>query len=48
MVVFLEMIFCEFPLERFSVTYAKETMINEWDARGIEINEGVHSLGWEG
>jgi hypothetical protein len=29
------------------VTYAIETLINEWDARGIEINEGEHSLGWE-
>ena len=37
----------EFIVEIFLVTYARETLINEWDARGTEINEGVHSLGWE-
>jgi hypothetical protein len=35
-----------FPTERFMVTYARETLINEWDAQGTNINEGVNSLGW--
>jgi hypothetical protein len=28
------------------VTYAKNTLINDWDAQGSEKNEGVNSLGW--
>jgi hypothetical protein len=28
------------------VTCARETLLNEWDARGAESSEGVHSLGW--
>jgi hypothetical protein len=35
----------EFPIERFLVTCARETLINGWDARWTESNEGVHSLG---
>jgi hypothetical protein len=38
----------DFPAERFLVFCARETLINEWDARGNEISEGVHSLGWTG
>jgi hypothetical protein len=38
----------EFPVERFLVTCARETLINEWDTRWTESSEGVHSLGWEG
>jgi hypothetical protein len=33
---------------RFLVTYARETLINEWDTRWTERSEGVHSLGWVG
>jgi hypothetical protein len=47
-VVFLEASSHEFPAERFLVTCARETLINEWDAQGTEISEEVHSLGWEG
>jgi hypothetical protein len=47
-VVFLATSSFEFPAERFLVTYAREILINEWDARGTDISEGVHSLGWEG
>jgi hypothetical protein len=45
-VVFLEVSSLEFPVEIFLVTYARETLINEWDAQWIESGEGVHSLGW--
>jgi hypothetical protein len=45
---FLAAISLEFPVERFLVAYARETLINKWDAQGIEIIEGVHSLGWTG
>jgi hypothetical protein len=38
----------EFPAERFLATCARETLINEWNAQGIEIIEWVHSLGWAG
>ena len=38
----------ELPIERFLVTYSRETLINEWDARGTKRSEGVHSLGWAG
>jgi hypothetical protein len=48
LIVFLAAISLEFPAERFLVTCARETLINEWDARGTEISEGVHSLGWTG
>jgi hypothetical protein len=48
LVVFLAASSLEFPTEIFLVTYARETLINEWDDRGTEINEGVHSLGWTG
>jgi hypothetical protein len=48
LVFFLSTSSLEFPTERFLVTCAIETMINEWDTRGTEINEGVHSLGWAG
>jgi hypothetical protein len=41
----------EFPwvflVERFLVTCARETLINEWDDRWTMISEGAHSLGWE-
>jgi hypothetical protein len=48
LVVFLAVHSLEFLVEKFLATYARETLINEWDTQGIEINEGVHSLGWEG
>jgi hypothetical protein len=48
LIVFLAAISLEFPAERFLATCARETLINEWDARGTEISEGVHSLGWTG
>jgi hypothetical protein len=48
LVVFIEMSSLEFPTERFLVTCARETLINEWDARGIEISEEVYSMGWVG
>jgi hypothetical protein len=35
----------EFPTERFLVTYARETLINEWDARGTEISEDIPWVG---
>jgi hypothetical protein len=39
----------EFPIVRFLVTCARETLINEWDGpNGLRASEGVHSLGWEG
>ena len=47
-IVFLATISLEFPTERFLAACARDTLINEWDARGIEISEGVHSLGWTG
>jgi hypothetical protein len=36
------------PIERFLVTYARNTLINVWDALENEISERVHSLGWAG
>jgi hypothetical protein len=48
LVVFLAVSSLEFPVERFLVTCARETLINEWDARWTESSEGVHSLGWVG
>ena len=38
----------EFIVEIFLVTYARETLINEWDSWGMDISEGVNSLGLEG
>jgi len=32
LIVFLTSISLEFPVERFLVSYARETLINEWDA----------------
>jgi hypothetical protein len=46
LIVFLATTSLEFPTERFLITCARETLINEWDARGTKINEKVHSLGW--
>jgi hypothetical protein len=48
LIVFLETISLEFPAEIFPTSYASETLINEWDARGTDIGEGIHSLGWTG
>jgi hypothetical protein len=48
LIVFLAANSLEFPAKRFLVTCARETLINEWDTQGIEISEGVHSLGWTG
>jgi hypothetical protein len=44
---FLAVSSLEFLVEILLVTCARETLINEWDAQGTEISEGVHSLGWE-
>jgi hypothetical protein len=46
LVVFLAAGSLEFPSEKLLATCAKETLINKWDTQGIEISEGVHSLGW--
>jgi len=46
LVVFLAVSYFEFPTERFLVSCAKETLINEWDAWGTESSEMVHSLCW--
>ena len=46
LVVFLATSSLEFPDERFLVTCARETLINEWDAQETKISEGVQSLGW--
>jgi hypothetical protein len=35
-------------IERFLVTYARNTLINVWDALENEISERVHCLGWAG
>jgi hypothetical protein len=48
LIVILETISLEFPTEIFLVACARETLINEWDARGTDINEGVLSFGWKG
>ena len=48
LVVFLATSYLEFPTERFLVTCARETLINEWDVVGNKISEWVNSLGWEG
>jgi len=45
MVVFLVLSSLEFSIEIFLVTYAIETLINEWDSQGTEIIKGVNSLG---
>jgi hypothetical protein len=43
LVVFLAASSLEFLVERFMVTYARETLINDWDTRGTDIIEWVHS-----
>jgi hypothetical protein len=43
---FLAAISLEFSAERFQAACDRETLINEWDAGGTKISEGVHSLGW--
>jgi hypothetical protein len=48
LIVFLAEVSLEIQTERFLAAYARETLINEWDAQGTEIDEGVHSLGWIG
>jgi hypothetical protein len=48
LVVFLEVSSLEFPYEIFLATCVEETLINKWDAKGTDISEKVHSLGWEG
>jgi hypothetical protein len=48
MVVFLAAGSFVFSIERFLDTCAKEALINEWDAQGTRVSEGVHSLGWAG
>jgi hypothetical protein len=48
LVVFLAVSSLEFPSSEILVTYARETLINEWDARWTKSSEGVHSLGWAG
>jgi hypothetical protein len=45
LIVFLVAISLEFSTEIFLFTYARETLINEWYDLGIEISEGVNSLG---
>jgi hypothetical protein len=47
-VFFLAGISLEFPTEIFLDSYARENLINEWDAQGTDISEEVHSLGWTG
>jgi hypothetical protein len=46
--IFLVVSSLEFPVVRFLVPCAKETLINEWDSQWIESTEEVHSLGWVG
>jgi hypothetical protein len=46
LIVFLAAVSLEFLAKRLLVACAREILINEWDARGAEINEVVHSLGW--
>jgi len=46
LVVFLTMISLEIPIVIFLVTYARETLINEWNTLCPERSEGLHSLGW--
>ena len=48
LVVFLAVSSLEFLVEIFLVICARETLINERDARWNEKSEGVHSLGWAG
>jgi hypothetical protein len=47
LVFFLAVSSLEFPVERFLVTYARETLINECDARWTERNEGTY-ISWVG
>jgi hypothetical protein len=46
LVVFLTMSSLEFPVERFLVTCARETLINEWDADGLRAVKGY--IPWVG
>jgi hypothetical protein len=39
LVVFLEVFSLEFVVERFLVNFARETLINEWDAEWNESSE---------
>jgi hypothetical protein len=48
LVVFLAVISLKFPIEIFLVTYARETLVNEWDAKWTKRSEEVYSLGWVG
>jgi len=48
LVVLLEWISLEFPIEILLVTYSRETLINEWDTKWTKSSDGVHSLGWAG
>jgi hypothetical protein len=46
LVVFLITSSLEFPTERFLVTCARETLINEWDAEGLRSVKGY--IPWVG
>jgi hypothetical protein len=46
LVVFLAVSSLEFPTERFLVTCARETLINEWDADGLRAVKGY--IPWVG
>jgi hypothetical protein len=46
LVVFLAASSLEFPAERFLVTCARETLINEWDAQGLRSVKGY--IPWVG
>jgi hypothetical protein len=48
LIVFIATVSLEFSADIFLATCSRETPINEWDAQGTEINEGVYSLGWTG
>jgi hypothetical protein len=46
LVVFLAVSSLEFPVERFLVTCARETLINEWDTDGLRAVKGY--IPWVG
>jgi hypothetical protein len=46
LVVFLAVSSLEFPVVRSLVTYARETLINEWDADGLRVVKGY--IPWVG
>jgi len=48
LIVFLLEISLEIPDEIFLAICARETLINEWDTWGTDINEGLNFLGWIG